>query len=160
MKTGCKKQSTTKFACPSLFLSEECADPEEMLPRQSCVDVWIRLQRALFVQDRCPKLFNSLAVLRIMKYLSRDPEMDGFNGWLMELFIIRCFETASTSEPAGDALRRVCSILSGGLLLPDVSNLIDLNGTDDLLDQLTINQRHSITAKAHAYLRLQVFKVR
>lgn len=138
--------------------TEECADPEEMLPRQSCVDVWIRLQRALFVQDRCPKLFNSLAVLRIMKYLSRDPEMDGFNGWLMELFIIRCFETASTSEPAGDALRRVCSILSGGLLLPNVSSLIDLNGTDDLLDQLTINQRHSITAKAHAYLRLQVFK--
>ena len=111
------------------------------------------------MQDRCPKLFNSLAVLRIMKYLSRDAEMDGFNGWLMELFIIRCFETASTSEPAGDALRRVCTILSGGLLMPNVSSLIDLNGTDDLLDQLTIDQRHNITAKAHTYLRLQVFKV-
>ena len=62
-KTGHSRKRKT------LFL-EECADPEGMILRDGCVNVWIRLQRCLFLMDRCHKLFNSLAVLRVLKFLA------------------------------------------------------------------------------------------
>lgn len=138
---------------------EEVPNPEGMLPRSYCVEIWIKLQRQLYFQARSSKLLNLIAITRILKdRVKHEADLTGISGWMMELFLVRCFETTGFSESGGDSFRRVLSVLASGVLMPKTSTLVDLNETDDLLDGLTFQQRQNITAKSQHYLRLQTFK--
>jgi len=162
VKDGTAIKTVISFTSPKFQPNDESPDepdPSDMLPREKCLESLAETVRTLFFQTKAPRLLNCIATCRILKDICRrDPEYNGFQQWLLEMFVIRAMSSVRMPETVGDCLRRAFSIIASGLFLPGVGSVPDENNEHDLLESLTVKQRHSITFKAQENLRFLTFR--
>ncbi|XP_053611909.1 zinc finger RNA-binding protein isoform X3 [Plodia interpunctella] len=136
-------------------------DDKDVLPRQKCLDALAALRHAKWFQARAASLQSCVIIIRIMRDLCRRiPNWTPLNPYAMELLVSGVMQSAGAALSPGEALRRVCEAVSGGLLLDHGPGLRDPCEKDavDALGNLPPQKREDLTASAQQFLRQIAFR--
>ncbi|XP_075979803.1 zinc-finger protein 72D isoform X2 [Anticarsia gemmatalis] len=136
-------------------------DDKDVLPRQKCLDALAALRHAKWFQARAATLQSCVIIIRIMRDLCRRiPNWTPLNPYAMELLVAGVMQSAGAALSPGEALRRVCEALAGGLLLEHGPGLRDPCEKDlvDALGNLPPQKREDLTASAQQFLRQIAFR--
>ncbi|XP_066510518.1 spermatid perinuclear RNA-binding protein-like isoform X2 [Hoplias malabaricus] len=136
-------------------------DPSDLLDQQRCLLALASLRHAKWFQVRISGKKSCLIVLRILRDIcNKRPAWEPLKGWSLELI---CEKSVATSyRPLGpsEALRRVLSCISSGILLPGGPGLRDPCEKEqvDTLSAMTNDQAELLTHTAQHALRLLAFR--
>ena len=100
-------------------------------------------------------------VLRILRELqSWSPHWKPLRPFGLELIVEKSLASVGLPLSPGDALRRVFEAISGGCVLSNSPGLLDPceKEPNDVLDNLTNQQREDLTSDAQRSLRLMAFR--
>ncbi|XP_060804389.1 zinc finger RNA-binding protein isoform X2 [Amyelois transitella] len=136
-------------------------DDKDVLPRQKCLDALAALRHAKWFQARAASLQSCVIIIRIMRDLCRRiPNWTPLNPYAMELLVSGVLQSAGAALSPGEALRRVCEAVGGGLLLDHGPGLRDPCEKElvDALGNLPSQKREDLTASAQQFLRQIAFR--
>lgn len=158
---------TVKISLTSPLLREDANSepatqqgPEDLLPREPCLEALAALRHAKWFQARATGLQSCVMIMRIMRDLCvRIPIWGNVSQWAMELLTEKIISSSGGPLTPGECMRRVMEALASSLLVSG-PGLLDPceKEPEDALAELSKQQREDITVSAQMFLRFIAFR--
>lgn len=161
---------TVKISLTSPLLREEANStdanekvnkgPEDLLPREPCLQALAALRHAKWFQARATGLQSCVMIMRIMRDLcQRIPIWGNISQWATELLIEKVISSAGGPLTPGECMRRVMEAIASSILI-NGPGLLDPceKEPEDALAYLSKQQREDITVSAQMFLRFIAFR--